>query len=43
MKLRTMPPAFKYCLGSGIELGARHDPFDPPDCKFVTCDGVIGL
>ncbi|MBP0600728.1 methyltransferase domain-containing protein [Herbaspirillum sp. LeCh32-8] len=41
MKLRTMPLAFKYCLGKGIELGAaRHNPFDLPDCLFVgTCNG----
>ena len=42
MKFQTMPLAFKYCVGQGIELGAAaHNPFDLPDCLFVgTCDGV---
>jgi SAM-dependent methyltransferase len=42
MKFNTMPLAFKYCVGQGIELGAAaHNPFDLPDCLFVaTCDGV---
>jgi SAM-dependent methyltransferase len=42
MKFKTMPLAYKYCLGTGIELGAAvHNPFDLPDCRFVaTCDGV---
>lgn len=42
MKFNTMPLAFKYCVGHGIELGAAaHNPFDLPNCLFVGCsDGV---
>jgi SAM-dependent methyltransferase len=42
MKFKTMPLAFKYCVGQGVELGAAaHNPFDLPNCQFVgTCDGI---
>ncbi|HTH94754.1 MAG TPA: methyltransferase domain-containing protein [Rhodocyclaceae bacterium] len=36
MKFKPMDLAFKYCIGSGVELGAAaHNSFDLPDCKSV--------
>lgn len=45
MKIRTMALATKYCVGSGIELGAAaHNPFDLADClKVAPCDGALYL
>jgi SAM-dependent methyltransferase len=45
MTFRTMPLAFKYCMGHGVELGAAaHNPFGLTDCLSVgPCDGVNSL